>query len=216
MGHIWQCYMVEVLLNFFEAYPWGVYACFLIVPFIQEDAAVIGSAAAAVAGLGNPALLAFSILLGLSMSDLWKYWAGRAALSQQWAQKYADRPSVKRARDGVVNHLASSLMAVRFVPGTRIPFYLASGFFKAPFAKFSFFVIFSGALYIAITFCFFYIFGEIAGEKAKSWLPIIAISLVVILVVLQVIRRRRGNVKLSEEEKRELKQAELEDSANKS
>lgn len=205
--------MLDSLLTFFEVYPWGVYACFLILPFIQEDAAVIGSAAASVSGLGDPALLALSILVGLTFSDLWKYWAGRAAITHKWAQKYADKPSVKRARDGVVNHLATSLMVVRFVPGTRIPFYVASGFFKASFPKFSVFVILSGALYIALTFIFFHVFGEIAGERVKAWLPIIAVVLVVTLVVVQLIRRKKGNKKLTDEEKQALKTQETEENS---
>ncbi len=188
--------MLDSLLSFFEAYPWGIYACFLILPFIQEDAAVIGSAAAAVTGLGEPWFLGAAIITGLTFSDLWKYWAGRAAVSHKWAKKYADKPTVKKARDGVVNHLASSLMIVRFIPGTRIPFYVASGFFHAPFPKFAFFIIFSGAMYISITFVFFYIFGELAGEdQAHKWLPVIAIALVSVLVIIQVVRRKLAREK---------------------
>lgn len=192
--------MLESLLSFFEVYPWGIYACFLILPFVQEDAAVIGSAAASAHGLGEPVLLILSILIGLTASDLWKYWAGRAAISHKWAKKYAQKRSVKRARDGVVNHLASSLMVVRFVPGTRIPFYVAAGFFKAPFPKFTFFVMISAFLYVALTFILFHAFGEIAGERAKAILPIVAITLVVVLIGVQYIRRKRANANGSEDE----------------
>ncbi len=192
--------MLESLLSFFEAYPWGIYACFLILPFVQEDAAVIGSAAASAHGLGEPSLLIISILIGLTASDLWKYWAGRAAISHKWAKKYAKNRSVKRARDGVVNHLASSLMVVRFVPGTRIPFYVAAGFFKAPFPKFTFFVMFSAFLYVALTFILFHAFGEIAGERAKAILPIVAITLVVVLIGVQYIRRKRANANANDDD----------------
>ncbi|MFC7290236.1 DedA family protein [Hirschia litorea] len=195
--------MLESLLSFFEVYPWGIYVCFLILPFVQEDAAVIGAAAASAHGLGEPALLVISILAGLTASDLWKYWAGRAAISHQWAKKYAAKPSVKRARDGVVNHLASSLMVVRFVPGTRIPFYVAAGFFKAPFPKFSFYVMLSAFVYVAITFVLFHAFGEIAGERAKAILPIIAVTLVVVLIGVQYVRRKRANANMDPEEAEE-------------
>ena len=192
--------MLESLLSFFELYPWGVYACFFILPFIQEDAAVLGSAAAAVAGLGDPFGLGVAILAGLSFSDLWKYWAGRAALEHKWAKKYADKSSVKKARDNVVNHLAKSLMVVRFVPGTRIPFYVASGFFKAPFDKFAIFVVFSGLVYILLAFALFYIFGEVFGEQVHKYLPFIAMGLVVIVVGGQFLRVKLSPTSPLEEE----------------
>ena len=34
------------------AYPWGIYLCLLLAPFIQEDAAIIGAASASTIGMG--------------------------------------------------------------------------------------------------------------------------------------------------------------------
>ncbi|MEL7517680.1 MAG: hypothetical protein AAFN48_01855 [Pseudomonadota bacterium] len=179
------------LHEFLSAYPWGLYVCFLIAPFVQEDAAVIGAAASSAAGLGDTSWLLLSILSGLTLSDLWKYWAGRAAVSQNWARKYAEKPGVKNAQEKVVNKPGSSLMLVRFVPDTRIPFYVASGFFEAHFGKFSLFVALSALLYIGIAFALFHTFGEIAGEKAKGWLPAVALMLLTIVLSVQFIRTRQ-------------------------
>lgn len=165
--------------------PWSVYACFLIAPFVQEDAAVIGAAATSSAGMSEPALLFASVLLGLTLSDLWKYWAGRLALSHGWARRFADKPGVRAARDGVVNRLGASLMAVRFIPGTRIPFYVASGFFKAPFGKFAAFIALSGAAYAGAAFVLFHALGAVAGEAARGWLPALAIGLIVAVLAGQ-------------------------------
>ncbi len=180
------------LHEFFLAYPWGLYACFILAPFVQEDAAVIGAASASATGLGDTGYLLLSILAGLTLSDLWKYWAGRAALTQSWAKKYADKPGVRNAKDRVVNRLASSLMVVRFVPGTRIPFYVASGFFKAPFDRFSLFVALSALAYIALVFGLFHVLGEVAGEQAKGWFPIIAIGLFVLILIAQRLNRTKS------------------------
>ena len=170
------------------AYPWGIYAFFLLAPFIQEDAAVIGAASASSMGLGVPIWLFASLIFGLSASDLWKYWAGRAARTQHWAERFAKREGVQAARDKVLKRLAPTLLAVRFIPGTRIPTYLASGFFKAPFGSFAFWVVFSGTLYGALVFALFHALGEVGGEKAKAIMPLIAIGLVVCAVIVQIVR----------------------------
>ncbi|MEO0982348.1 MAG: VTT domain-containing protein [Pseudomonadota bacterium] len=172
--------------------PAGIYLAVALPPFVQEDAAVVGAAAASVGGAADTVWLFVSILVGLTASDLWKYWLGRAALTQGWARRFADKPGVQSAGDRVRGRLAASLMAVRFVPGTRIPFYVASGFFKAPFGKFSLWVAVSGAAYIAIAFGLFHALGAAAGETARGWAPAAAILAVVILVGFQLMRARRA------------------------
>lgn len=184
---------MSALNTFFETYPWGIYAILVLGPFIQEDAAVIGGASAAAAGMGEAGLLLSSVLIGLSLSDIWKYWAGRAAIGHSWAKKIAARPGVCAARDRVHDKLAISLVVVRFVPGTRIPFYLASGFFKAPFWRFAIFLVLSGALYIGLMYGLFHAFGQVAGEQLKGWLPIAAIAIFVSILLVQKLVRGRMN-----------------------
>ncbi|VAV92311.1 hypothetical protein MNBD_ALPHA06-847 [hydrothermal vent metagenome] len=183
---------MDMLQSALEAYPWGIYLCLALAPFIQEDAAVILGASTAAQGIGSPALLFVTLLIGLSASDLWKYWAGRWGRKYKKADWIASHGKVALVRDKVVEKLAMTLMVTRFVPGTRIPIYLASGFFKAPFDKFAIWVMASGALYIAITFALFYALGEVAGERAKIWAPVIAISLVVLILLVQWIKAKKA------------------------
>ncbi len=182
---------METLEAALIAYPWGIYLCLILAPFIQEDAAVILAASSASQGVGDPTLLFISILVGLSASDLWKYWAGRWGRTHQKADWLASHGKVALVRDKVVDQLAMTLMATRFIPGTRIPVYLASGFFKAPFGQFSLWVVLSGALYIVLTFTLFYYLGEIGGEKAKTWAPLVAILLVLLVLLVQWMRGRK-------------------------
>ncbi len=181
---------MDALSAAFEAYPWGIYVALMMAPFFQEDTAIIGGASASALGLGETPLLFAALLLGLSASDLWKYWAGRAALTHGWAQKFAQKDGVQTAKDKVLKRLAHTLIAVRFIPGTRIAVYLAAGFFKAPFGKFAIWVVFSGALYCGITFTLFHALGEVGGEKAKAMVPLIAISLIATMILVQVVRVR--------------------------
>lgn len=168
---------------------WLAYLCALIGPFIQEDAAVLGAASASVSGIGTPMGMFIAITVGLTISDLWKYWLGRAAISQPWAKKHAENPRILKAKDSIVHNLGKSIMIARFVPGTRIPLYIAAGFFQASFLKFSGFIFLSALIYIGVAFGLFSLLGEVAGEEAKKYLPIVAIVGFVFLFIFKRLRR---------------------------
>lgn len=168
--------------------PWGIYICALLAPFVQEDAAVLGAAAASSTGAGDPLALFAAVLVGLSLSDVWKYGLGRAALTQKWARAFASHAHAQSMRGRVINRLGATLMIVRFLPGTRIPFYLASGLFKAPFGKFALFIGLSAAVYVGLAFALFIALGAVVGEQLRAWLPALALVLVVVLLAWQMIR----------------------------
>jgi len=168
---------------------WGLIAG----PFVQEDAAVFGAAGLAVLGTLKTGPAALAVYTGLVLSDVWKYWAGRLARTHRWTKKVADKPGVAAARDKVVNHLALAMLTARFVPGTRIPLYVASGFFKAPFLLFFLYMAASAALYVGIVFTAFHIVGAMAGPILAAYLPVIAVvGVATALAVLLWRGRRRG------------------------
>ena len=170
---------------------WLALLCALVTPFVQEDAAVLVAASASVTGMANPVAIFIAVTIGLTASDLWKYWLGRAAITQPWARKHAEGPRVAKAKDGIVNNLGKSLLVARFVPGARIPLYIAAGFFKASFLKFAMFIMLSAVLYIGLAFALFHLLGEVAGENAKKYLPIVALIGFAGLMTFKVIKSRR-------------------------
>jgi len=171
---------------------WVAYLCALLLPFVQEDAAVLAAAASSVSGMASPVGLFAAITVGLTISDLWKYWLGRAALTQPWARKYAENERVTKTKDAIVNNLGKSLIIARFIPGARIPLYIAAGLFKASFVKFAAFILLSALMYISIAFALFHILGEVAGESAKKYLPVIAIIAIIILLAIKISKRFRA------------------------
>lgn len=187
---------MEWLTGLVEAYPWGIYALVAISPFIQEDAAIISAAAAAASGAGSPQILFITLIIALSASDLWKYWLGRAAHANERGRKFANKPSVQAAREKVVKRLGLSLITARFVPGTRVPLYIACGFFKAPFPKVAFYVMTSAIMYASIAFVLFHWLGEVAGDSIHKYAPIVAITIVIIVIstlaISELMRRRRS------------------------
>jgi len=181
---------MEWLNDLLAAYPWGIYALVAISPFIQEDAAILSAAAASASGAGSTQLLFITLIVFLSISDLWKYWLGRAAHASEKGRRFADKPGVQSAREKVVNRLGLSLVTARFVPGTRVPLYIACGFFKAPFYKVAFFVITSAIMYSTIAFYTFHKLGEVAGEKLHMYAPVAAVAVIVFVVTVLFVQWR--------------------------
>ena len=168
---------------------WFPYLCALIGPFIQEDAAVLGAASASVSGIGTPMGMFIAITIGLTVSDLWRYWLGRAAISQPWAKKHAESSRILKAKDSIVHNFGKSIMVARFIPGTRIPLYIAAGVFQASFVKFIAFIFLSALIYIAIAFGLFHLSGDVAGEEAKKYLPIVAVVGFIVLLIFKRLKR---------------------------
>jgi len=183
---------MEWLNDLAAAYPWGIYVLVGLGPFIQEDAAILSAAAASVAGLGTVRGIFLSLIVGLSISDLWKYWLGRAAHTHKWGRKAALKPSVQAAKEQVVQRLGISLFIARFVPGTRIPLYLACGFFRAPFWKVAIFVISSAVLYVVIAFSLFHWLGDMAGERIEKYAPLVGAGLGLIVASYVLIKWRQS------------------------
>lgn len=170
---------------------WLLYGGLLLAPFVQEDAAVVAAATLSGMSGANGVMSYCAVLLGLTLSDVWKYWAGRLARTNAWAKKLADKPGVAAARDSVINRLGITLLTARFVPGTRIPLYLASGFFNAPFLKFFAYMFSSAVLYVSLVFGLFHVLGAVAGEQVKNYLPLIGLTLIAGLVLTLLVRRLR-------------------------
>jgi membrane protein DedA with SNARE-associated domain len=171
---------------------WALYLSIFFLPFIQEDAAVIGAATASIMGLAPTSLLVAAILSGLIASDAWKYWVGRLARRYAWAHKFAEKPGVSVAGDLVRREFVQTMLTARFVPGTRIPTYVACGFFKANYLKYILVLIGTASLYVAIMFTLFHVGGAVAGERAKFWLPIIAVALLAFYILFRWMTHRKG------------------------
>ena len=164
---------------------WLLYLSIFVLPFIQEDAAVIGAATASITGTGETAMILVVIFLGLLGSDAWKYWMGRLARRYEWAHKFAEKPGVSIAGDLVRKEFLQTMMTARFVPGTRIPTYIACGFFKANYAKYIIVLGITAAMYLVVVFGLFHSAGAVAGEKAKIWLPVIAVGILAAYIVFR-------------------------------
>lgn len=169
---------------------WALYLALFIAPFLQEDAAVVGAASAASMHEGDAAGIFIVSLLGLIVSDGWKYWAGYYAQSWPPAARWANNPKVTALKEGVLKRLGLALLGARFIPGTRIPLYLACGVFRAPFRRFLPFIALTGALYLGLTFALFAALGGIFGPLFQRSLPLVIVGAIAIIIAVTLVSKR--------------------------
>lgn len=174
-----------------QNYPWAVYLLVFAAPFVQEDAAVFGTAALTAIGklaLG-PALIA--IFLGLFFSDIWKYWIGWLALKNKTGAKLSRHEQIMGLENKVHTYPFTTLMSARFIPLTRIPSYIACGFFRYPYPSFCAYIALTASIYIGLFFGAFHLAGELMAEQLKWLLPIIGVSFVLLMITIQIIRQKK-------------------------
>lgn len=155
---------------------------------------MIAAATASITGLAPTPILFLAILAGLVASDAWKYWLGHAARSHAWAHKFAEKPGVSVAGDLVRNELIRTMYMARFVPGTRVPTYVACGFFQTPYVKFVGILVMTAFTYVCIWMAIFHTVGAVAGEQARFVLPAIAVLYVSAYVLYRWMKHRKGRL----------------------
>ena len=173
-------------VDIFEHAREWIYPLILIAPFIQEDTAVVGAATYSMTPGANLWLCFIFLVIGITASDLWKYWIGRAAHVFNWTRRQAERPGVLAARNRVHDNLLTTLLIARFLPGTRIPLFIAAGFFKAPLKPVAVIITISAVAYGAVVFAIFVALGRILGEQAQRTIPFVALGVVVMIMLFQL------------------------------
>jgi len=175
-----------------------IYMGVFLGPFVQEDAAVMTAASLSANNPDYFPTMFFVILAGLFFSDIWKYWIGRAALSNARARAFAEKKHVTDLQDKVQRHTLAALLTARFVPLARIPAYVACGFFKIPYWKFCAYIALTATLYTIIIFTVCHLIGEIMGEQLRWLLPIAGVSLALLFVGFQMLKRKKAEEAESE------------------
>jgi len=170
-----------------------IYLAVFFGPFIQEDAAVLGAASLSANNPSYFPTMFFVILAGLFLSDIWKYWIGWAALRNDKARAFAEKKHVAQLQDKVQKHIITALFAARFIPLSRVPAYVACGFFKVPYWKYCLLIALTATIYTLIVFVLCHWVGAAMGERFEWLLPIIAVPLALVFVTLQIWKRKQNN-----------------------
>ncbi len=131
-----------------------IFLAFFFATFVSEDAACL--AAGALAGQGK---ISFSLALsaciaGIFVGDILLYWIGRIfgwrIVETRIFNRFVSKQSVAKASAWLDKRGASAVFISRFVTGLRLPTYLAAGFLKTNFAKFTFYFLIAALIWTPI------------------------------------------------------------------
>jgi len=141
----------------------------ILLSFISEDAATISSALSIFGGpiswpLGFAACFAGIWLGDLGLYSLARY-AGKNVLGSRWLARLADPVTITRCEKTFAQNSAFALIASRFVPGTRLPTYVAAGLFAIPAGRFALITAIGALLWISV----FFALTKLLGSHAVAW-----------------------------------------------
>ena len=138
--------------------------------FVQEDVPTVTAAILVGAGRMRWAPGFLGCFLGIWLGDALLYLLargfGRPLLKFGWARRLATPESVARSERWFAERGAWLLVSSRFVPGTRLPTYLAAGFLRLPFTRF---LLITGSAVAVWTLAIFGL-AQWLGPQLNGWL----------------------------------------------
>src|SRR5258705_1050010 len=177
-----------------EWIPFAKAAGFFLATFVLEDVAAVGAGLLlATGGISWPAAFV-ACFLGIWMGD-----AGLHALARYAGRGWFERSSLRRFAAKVADSErwfaergTPILIFSRFVPGARLPTYLAAGFLRVPLRRF---LLITGVASCVWTVAILFL-AETFGERLTNWLGtykhagLLLLTLGVVLFgLLQLLRR---------------------------
>src|SRR6266702_778071 len=130
----------------------------ILLSFVSEDAATISSALSIFGGPISWPLGFAACFAGIWLGDLGLYClarsAGKNVLRSRWLARLADSATITRSEKTFARNSAFALIASRFIPGTRLPTYLAAGLFAMPARRFALITATGALLWISVFFTF--------------------------------------------------------------
>src|SRR6266702_3635593 len=145
----------------------------VLLSLISEDAATISSALSLFGGPITWPLGFVACFAGIWLGDLGLYSLarcfGKPILNTRWIARFADAAAIARCQIRFNNHASLALLASRFVPGTRLPTYLAAGLLSMPVTQFAIVTAFAALLWIGGIFAI----TKLLGSQTLIWLSFV-------------------------------------------
>lgn len=172
------------LLQALAEMPMLLAALIVLATFILEDAATIAAALLAAGGYIDPTLGLSALYVGIVVGDLALYGLGRYAAGHPRAVRWVGPKRIKRGRAWLHDRLAPALIGARFLPGMRLPTYIASGFLKVSFFRFSMIAIAATAAWTGIFYLLIFRYGSYVVDFFGEWAWVIGVILLLNVIFL--------------------------------
>ena len=154
-------------------------ASLFLLTFFSEDAATLGGAAMAAAGLLATPLGLAACFLGIWLGDLGLYALarcfGRPFLKRDWVKRRVNEDRLARSEAWWKKRGLLVLLVARFVPGLRMPTYLIAGTLAVPFLSFAAVTALMGLVWVPLIFALV----RIAGSEAAAWYGLARSTLII-------------------------------------
>lgn len=133
--------------------------------FIAEDVATI-AAGVIVARTGADPFAALSgVILGTAIGDIALYVLGRWGASSKFGRKLRSRTDVQRAESWISGRVLALVFAARFLPGSRLPIFTASGLVAAPFVSVAAIIAITTPFWTGTLFAVAHYAGEAGAQR---------------------------------------------------
>src|SRR5690348_1475031 len=110
--------------------PWLQALAIIVATFILEDAAMVGTGVLASSGAVSIGVGLASLWVGIVLGDFWLYGMGSLAITRPRIRRWVEHERVQPLKGWLEDRLFAVVTATRFLPGMRLPTYLACGFFR--------------------------------------------------------------------------------------
>src|SRR6266705_936718 len=186
-------------LGFNDWLPVAQAATLGLLTFVQEDVPTVSAALLAAAGNLTWKAGFIGCFLGIWIGDALLYLlargVGRPLLQRSWAKRFFNPVAVARSERWFAERGTWLLLSSRFVPGTRLPTYLAAGFLRLSFGRF---LLVTGTA-VAVWTVGIFLFARTLGPNLLSWLQRWnSGSLAVLLLIFAVVVAIRLSIKFGQ------------------
>jgi membrane protein DedA with SNARE-associated domain len=152
----------------------------LVLPLANEDLAIVAGAYIVVHDLMPVPLVALGIYGGMVASDFALYGIGAGARRMPWLSHYAISDRVREFGDTLKRNLFGLTALCRVVPGAVFVVFVACGWSRVPFGRFTLVTLITSALYLPIVLYLVVVFGDALDDRVGLWTwPLMFVALIV-------------------------------------
>ena len=151
-------------------YSWlAKFISLFVLPFADEDLAIILGGYIVVNRLMPLGLVVLSIYVGMVASDFAFYGVGMAARRVSWLSRFAVDDRVKAFAETLQRNLFEVVALGRVVPGLDLVAFIACGWTRVPLARFTLATLVVSALYLPLMLYLVIVFGDAMDDHAGLW-----------------------------------------------
>lgn len=159
--------------------------------FVLEDPTTVGSGLLVAAGKMSFTTAFVGLTLGIAGGDFGLYLLGRFAQGRVERWGIIDRERLERASAWFGRNLISAVLSSRFLPGMRLPTYVAAGILKVPAGRFLAVAVAASVAWTLILLSLTVRLGGAALERAGRMKLPLGLALVVLIAFGQWLGARR-------------------------